>query len=107
MSLFIQRNFHPPAYADVKHSSQVKADRLNSYIMTLLINKILFSNSIEYAKYTFLYKYKVFFVATRYFQLCDQKKIEKTINKVETVSVLNCMLIQFHRIYEKHANIIN
>lgn len=33
---------------------------LNSYIMTLLINKILFSNSIEYTKYTFLYKYKVF-----------------------------------------------
>lgn len=31
----------------------------------------------------------------------------KTINKVETESVLNCTLIRFYRIYEKHANIIN
>lgn len=55
-----------------------------------------------------------FFTNTKFFLLQHvisnfviKKKKKKTINKVETVSVLNCMLIKFHRIYEKHANIIN
>lgn len=78
---------------------------LNSYIMTLLINKILFSNSIEYTKCTFLYKYKVFLMQHVISNFVIKQL--KTINKVETESVLNCTLIKFYRIYEKHANIIN
>lgn len=78
---------------------------LNSYIMTLLINKILFSNSIEYTKCTFLYKYKVFLMQHVISNFVIKQL--KTINKVEAESVLNCTLIKFYRIYEKHANIIN